>query len=565
MKRSYRQQRGDEVPATASLTDILDRYVRDTFEAEPVLASKLGVHDHDDVLPDVSADAFAARERRHKDLLRVLEAVDPAQLDPHSRLDLRVGLIEAKTGLKKDELVVWKRAPYVYSGMVGDGLSSVMSRDGVPLEQRAAAVRSRLAQTPSFLRSAAANLGTETPRRWAQIGLAGARGLQRFLTNSIPQFAAPLPGALRSEIDSLSQNAAASAAEFAEVVERLVDTADGRWACGPEHFDFLLAEHHLIELDHEDLFELGRQMVADDTAKLVAFAARQDSTRSWQEQIARIKDHHPEPAEFINTYHNELLRARQHVLNSELATLPDGEICRMDWVPEYMRESLPIAVMSTTPPFEVGLESRWLITPSNPDAPMERRVQQMRDNCYVFAESIAGHEIYPGHHLQKVHHKISTRNSMIRRYFSSPQFVEGWGLYTEDLFEETGFFANPPVLLFKLRNSLWRSLRVVIDVGLHTKGMSFEEAVDLLMNEAAMDRHMAEGEVTRYIGHDNPTYPSSYQLGRQRFHQLRERYFEQNPRATLKSYHDTVMSFGSLPLKLVADMMLDGAQPGGNP
>ena len=47
-----------------------------------------------------------------------------------------------------------------------------------------------------------------------------------------------------------------------------------------------------------------------------------------------------------------------------------------------------------------------------------QRLEQMWDNCYVFAESIAGHEIYPGHHLQKVHHKIGTKDSPIRRYFS---------------------------------------------------------------------------------------------------------------------------------------------------
>ena len=180
----------------------------------------------------------------------------------------------------------------------------------------------------------------------------------------------------------------------------------------------------------------------------------------------------------------------------------------------------------------------------------------MRDNCYVFAKSIAGHEIYPGHHLQKVHHKLATADSMIRRYFSCPQFVEGWGLYVEDLFTETGFFDNPRVLLFKLRNSLWRSLRVVIDVGLHTRGMSFDEAASLLMEQAAMDRHMAEGEVTRYIRHDNPTYPSSYMLGRQRFHELRDRYQAVHPDASLLTFHDTVMSFGSLPLSLVSAQMI---------
>ena len=78
-------------------------------------------------------------------------------------------------------------------------------------------------------------------------------------------------------------------------------------------------------------------MVAKDTAALVEFAAKQDAGSSWQEQIARIKDDHPQPDAFIQTYHHELERARRHVVEAELATLPDGEICRMDWVPEFMR------------------------------------------------------------------------------------------------------------------------------------------------------------------------------------------------------------------------------------
>jgi uncharacterized protein (DUF885 family) len=145
---------------------------------------------------------------------------------------------------------------------------------------------------------------------------------------------------------------------------------------------------------------------------------------------------------------------------------------------------------------------------------------------------------------------------MIRRYFSSPQFMEGWGLYVEDLFEETGFFNNSAVLLFKLRNAVWRSLRVIIDVGLHTKSMSFDEAVALLREGACLDTHMAEGEVRRYTRHDNPTYPSSYLLGCLAIHDLQEKWKAQRDTFTYLEFHDKLLSYGTLPLKLVADQML---------
>jgi uncharacterized protein (DUF885 family) len=216
--------------------------------------------------------------------------------------------------------------------------------------------------------------------------------------------------------------------------------------------------------------------------------------------------------------------------------------------------------MYTTPPFAPGLESGWWITPLDPEAPPERQKQHMRDNCYAFARSIALHEIYPGHHTQKVHHKLATRNAPMRRYLSCPIFVEGWGLYTEDLFEETGFVLEPDVFLFKLRNALWRSVRVVIDTGLHTRNMTFEEGVRLLQDEVCLDAHMAEGEVRRYCTHLYPTYPSSYLVGKTLIIALREEWRRRQGAAySLRAFHDRLLSYGSPPVALVAERMLAGA------
>ena len=100
-------------------------------------------------------------------------------------------------------------------------------------------------------------------------------------------------------------------------------------------------------------------------------------------------------------------------------------------------------------------------------------------------------------------------------------------------------------------------MRVVIDSGLHTRGMAFQEAVDLLCDEVSLDAHMAEGEVRRYTTHNNPTYPSSYLVGKMAIKDLRRRWLDQEGDAySLKRYHDTLLSYGSPPLKLVAERMV---------
>jgi uncharacterized protein (DUF885 family) len=86
--------------------------------------------------------------------------------------------------------------------------------------------------------------------------------------------------------------------------------------------------------------------------------------------------------------------------------------------------------------------------------------------------------------------------------------------------------------------------------------MSFDEAVALLRDGASLDTHMAEGEVRRYTRHDNPTYPSSYLLGRLAIHDLREKWKTHVNDFTYLQFHDKLLSYGSLPVRLVADEML---------
>ena len=541
------------------LQTLIGEYLKFVFQSDPIQATRLGIHKYNHLLGDLNPDVVAEEATKRQDFLRQFGDIDPNVLDPQARMDLQVAIIDAETSLRRHEdLRIWERAPYWYLERLGGAFSDLMTRKFATVEERARQLLSRLEQAPAYLAAAQNNLTDQVPPLYVDMGLTAAKGLQQFLVEAVPGFASQVVGALEADVLREVAVIQTELDAFTTYLQNLRSQANGHFACGPEHFDFLLREFHMVDLDHKSLHEFGMERMSEDKQRIEAYARDQDATRSWVEQIDQVKEDHPTPEEFKDSYGREMMLAREHCVDHDLITLPEGEVCHMVWLPVYLRASLPIAVMGTTPPFENGLESNWLITPLDPDATPERHKQHMRDNCYAFARSIALHEIYPGHHTQKVHHKLATHDSPMRRYFSSPVFVEGWGLYTEDLFEETGFIHEPPVMLFKLRNALWRSVRVVIDSGLHTRNMSFDEAVNLLRDEVCLDTHMAEGEVRRYTTHANPTYPSSYLVGKVLIQELREKWRrQQGDSYNLRAFHDQLLSYGSPPVKLIEGMMLD--------
>jgi len=116
--------------------------------------------------------------------------------------------------------------------------------------------------------------------------------------------------------------------------------------------------------------------------------------------------------------------------------------------------------------------------------------------------------------------------------------------------------AEPKYRLMQLRNALWRAVRIIVDTGLHARGMSVPEAAKWLSERARLEPRWAESE-TRYYT-TRPTYPSSYQVGFAMLLDLREKYRAQKgDQFELKTFHDELMSYSALPLKLVEEEMLD--------
>ena len=306
-------------------------------------------------------------------------------------------------------------------------------------------------------------------------------------------------------------------------------------------------------MNSDRLYDFGLEWIERYEQELAQVAAEIDPGGDWGTALETIKDDHPAAEDLRQAYEDETLLARRYCLEHDLITFPKGESCVLEWTPVFMRARTPIAQPWVSPPFAPGLDSKWYITPIDPEAPPERQRQHLRDNSWPWIRGIAMHEIYPGHHLQLVIAK--TVATPMRLQFWSPVFGEGWGLYTEELFYETGLLAEPRFRLMQLRNALWRAVRIIVDVGLHTRGLSVQEAARMLSERSGLEPRWAESEARYYT--TRPTYPSSYQVGFAMLLDLRADYrTRKGSEFRLKAFHDELMSYSSLPLTLVRKEML---------
>ena len=176
-------------------------------------------------------------------------------------------------------------------------------------------------------------------------------------------------------------------------------------------------------------------------------------------------------------------------------------------------------------------------------------------------EVVAFHEAVPGHHLQLSRQQLLADLPALQRQRSLPVFSEGWGLYAEQLAEETGLYADERGLLGSVSTSLMRAARLVVDTGIHAFGWSREQALEFLVDHVPMPREFLAGEVDRYVV--MPGQALAYLTGKLEILRLRQEARSRlGPAFSLPAFHAAVLDHGSLPMPTLARSIagwLDGA------
>ena len=165
-------------------------------------------------------------------------------------------------------------------------------------------------------------------------------------------------------------------------------------------------------------------------------------------------------------------------------------------------------------------------------------------------EALALHEAVPGHHLQLAIADEIVGLPEFRKYGRYPGYVEGWGLYSESLGEEMGFYTDPYSKFGQLTYEMWRAIRLVVDTGIHAKGWSRQRAIEFFKTNAGKTEHDITVEVDRYIVW--PGQALAYKLGELKLKELRARATAKlGDKFDLRSFHDEIMWNGALPLSIL--------------
>ena len=172
-------------------------------------------------------------------------------------------------------------------------------------------------------------------------------------------------------------------------------------------------------------------------------------------------------------------------------------------------------------------------------------------NLYA-VEATAYHEGLPGHHLQISIAQELDGVATFRKFEGYTAFVEGWGLYSERLGKELGFYKDPYSDYGRLDLDMWRAMRLVVDTGVHSENWTRDQMVQFFHDHSTLDETTVQTEVDRYIAW--PSQALAYKIGQLKILELRDRAKSAlGDKFDLRAFHDQVLDSGALPLDVLSD------------
>jgi len=526
-----------------SFRDIETSYFDLHWHMDPVAATQAGVPGHDDRYGRFSPAALAPHLAALKSIGAALEEARAADLD--EEIDRTALLNEIRVSLRRLEKLKpqAKNPEFWLTHLLGGLHHLLLSADRTPTEKAVGAI-GRLEDIPGFLADLKAGLQepvrvfVDTAMRMTEGGRLLIMELAASLGLQVPTHAARLSAAAQRASDALL--------EFDADLARWHDSGTEQFAIGEEAFNFLLHYQHALRDTAPELWRYGLRLKEEVEADLVRLAKRLDG-KPWPELVDELRADHPEPGELVDAYAKEMARARDFVERRKLAPIPNAPLDVIP-TPAFMRPVIPYAAYDSPGAYSRNRTGWFYVTVPDSRLPSAQQERILRDHCRYELAATALHEGYPGHHLQLVIAKELP--SHVRKNLWTPLTVEGWALYCEDMMAEEGFYSSDEELLFQRVHLLWRAMRILLDVGLHTRGMTREQAVDQMVHELHIERGNAEAEVRRYCAW--PAYQLCYAVGRRELLRLRDDF--RNAKGndfSLRAFHDAVLPYGGLPVTLI--------------
>jgi len=525
-----------------SFSELIDSYLDLRWNMDPVAATAAGVRHHDHRLGVFGSEDVKQFVAALKSLSGALEECDVESLD--EEIDRTALLDELRFTVHHFE----QEQPHVMNPTFWlthalDGLYFLLALTDRTHAERSDAAAGRVRNLPAFF-----ELATTTLRDCPVVFVETALQVAEQSLPLLDEVERELMPAEDEGFVAACASARMAIVEFSDHMRSdLLENGSGDFAIGEDAFNFRLHFQHALRSTAPELWRYGLSLIQEVETQLDSMAAEIKPGTGWRDLVDRFKADHPASHELVDAYDTHMERARRFVEDHGLVSVPAGTL-QVVATPAFLRPLIPFAAYQPPGAFS-GVRLGWFyVTPPDALADEELEEQMLRGHCEYDLPSTALHEGYPGHHLQFL--TAQALPSPVRKTVGTPLTIEGWALYCEEMMREAGFYTAVEEQLFQKVALLWRACRIVLDVGLHTRGMTFDEAVALLVERVGFDRSQAESEVRRYCA--EPTYQLCYAVGFRELMELRAAYEEaRGPDYSLRRFHDEVLGYGGLPVSLI--------------
>ena len=355
---------------------------------------------------------------------------------------------------------------------------------------------------------------------------------------------------LQQEAEDAWSNAARPAYErlLAEMKrqEAIAPTDDGVWRLpdGANYYNALLKNYTTTDLTADEIHNIGLREVERIHGEMRAIMKKVGFEGTLQEffQYTRNDDR------FFYTTREEYLADANAVLRKMEAKLPEyfGRLPKAPMVikpVEAFREKSAGKAFYQSPAPDGSRPGTYYVNLYN-----------LRDMSKNELEALAYHEGSPGHHLQRALQTEMGELPPFRRFGGVTAYTEGWGLYSEELPKEMGFYTDPYSDFGRLGMELWRACRLVVDTGIHSKRWSRETAIQYLTDNTPNPEGDIRKAIERYIVY--PGQATAYTIGKLKIMEIREKArAELGDKFDIRGFHDTVLESGPVPLSVLEEQV----------
>ena len=548
-------------PDQKKFKEFLDENWQDSMKKSPLFASLLGDKRYDDKVSSNSIEDFFSEKEYESYVLEVLSQIDPNNLSEEDQLNYRLLKSDYEISLEGREYPGYYMRLNQRGGvqdyyLYGNRLNFTDLQSYKNWFERVKGYTQNVRNSLEINKEGL-ELGYTQPKLVtrgvsAQIGAMLERDLEDHpyfkIFKNVGDVASPEDAlALQNEVKEYIQNVLNPI--YQELYDFLINEylPESRDTIGisdvpngKEWYEYLARYHTTTNLTPDEIHEIGLREVAKIRAEMEGIIEQV----GWEGDFNSFLQYLRTDPRFYYETGEELLQAYRAMSKEIDAYMPT------------LFNKLPRAPYGVIP---IPMESAPFTTTAYYNAPSEGRPGYYYANLYMpevrpkyEIPVLSVHEAVPGHH-----HQISLAQEMenvpnFRKYLSITAFVEGWGLYSEQLGESMGIYDDPYDKFGQLTYDMWRAVRLVVDTGMHYKDWSREDAVNLFLENTAKTEQDINNEVDRYIAW--PGQALAYKIGQLKIMELRDKSKEAlGDDFDIKDFHDHILSFGSIPLNILEE------------